>query len=262
MPANLWGWLRSWRAERQWRWRRDQWRGLASALGLALMEDTDSFFIPVHWYGLGDQRVPARHVVHVVCGVYRGRHVSCFDDRLRFVGRDATVHERTMVAVARPCAVPQIKVRPRRSEAGLSSSYLASRKEAHRRYVEHYGAGREVLGLGSEEFDRRYFVECDDSVFARNLLHERAMEHVLANWPLAIVGGGSLLPAVGPDKADPQHPLLKVQRGGSPLLFHLQDHGLLPIPVGVRALLDVTCEFMDLVPQYMSDNSGRQPVSG
>jgi hypothetical protein len=148
---------------------------------------------------------------NVLSGTYRGHQFRCFDYSVLTSRRDHSPPSRRTIVAMVPPG-PFRQVVIR--PEGLSDRVARA-------------AGLPEVELESTEFNRRFHVECDDPKFAFDLLHVRAMECLLA-WRGVVVEGDS-----------------------TAVVFHAAKPGWLTLPRGVREMLDLACDFLDLVPEYM-----------
>jgi hypothetical protein len=159
----------------------------------------------------------SRRVANVMSGEYRGHAMRCFDYRYT-VGSGKNSHTYHYTLVA---LIPPVPFKP----IVIRPEGLGDRLAAM--------VGMNDIDFESQEFSDRYCVQCADGRFAYDILHARAIEYLLAQRNLAIEG-------------DPVA-----------VLFRPASAGHLAIPDGVRGMLDVGSGFLDLVPEYMRGDSGR-----
>jgi len=209
-----------WWQDKRRDWKRGkQWRAFASSVGLRYQAG-DPFGMIGSWPHPFLSPRDSPRVVHLVFGVYRRREVLCFDLRGARKGSAGSGVDFTAVAVAPPMRMEPILVHPE-----SFADHLATK------------AGREEIEFESEEFSRCFEVTCEDRRFAYDLLHQRAMDHLLSMGSVVVEGDE---PAV---------------------LFHLPYAYCLPIPDGVRELLDQACRLMEMVPDYMRKDRPRAAVA-
>jgi hypothetical protein len=192
--------------------RRQAWRQLAASLGFDFRAK-DPFNIR------GTLRNPflrsALSPCNVMWGTYRNREIRCFDQsNIGAFTKDDSGDSRTWLATCVLVKTP-IPFQP----------LLI--------WPQRFGkidplVGDQVVRFESDEFNRRFLVGCPDRKFAYDVVHEKTMEFLLRHDSLVIEG-----------------------RGLSVLLRWLNGDDYLPLPDGVRGLLDLSCEFLDLLPAYL-----------
>ncbi len=196
--------------------RRKEWQSFAAAMGFRYAAN-DPFGTVARASYAALRKGHSRHVTNVAYGAHRGRQVRCFDFRYTVGhGKSSHTYHETMVLVESPIACPEILVRP---------EHLGDRIAAW--------VGADDIDLESAAFSERFFVSSPDKRFAYDLLHQRAMEYLLACSP---------------------QPAFEAAAGA--FLFDYAGVGQLPLPTGVRALLDTACDFLDLIPAYLVQGGG------
>jgi hypothetical protein len=127
-----------------------------------------------------------------------------------------TTHPFGIVAVRVPLALPGLSMAPENVFHRIGSKL-----------------GVKELTFELEEFNRRYFVQCQDARAAHDLLHPRAIEYLMAqpvrNWQM---GGYHLL----------------ITKGG------FYD------PLEIRHVMEEAKGFLDLVPEYVRQDRGFTPT--
>jgi hypothetical protein len=196
--------------------RREAWLPFAADLGCAF-SPSDIFDIArTSPHSLFNQG-HSRRAYNVMHGDYRGRAVRCFDYRYTIgSGKNSHTYRLTCVMLAAPIPFPPLIVRPEG-------------------FLDHLGhaLGIEDINFESDAFNRAFYVKCQDRRFAYDVIHQGAMEYLL------------------------NHSAVFVEGNGVAVLFHFNANmGLLPIPAGVKDLLDVSCGFLDLLPDYMLHGHG------
>jgi hypothetical protein len=164
----------------------------------------------------------SRRASNVMFGTYQGREVRCFDYRYTIgSGDDSRTYSMTCLLIEAPISFPVLSLRPEG-------------------FLDHLGhaLGIEDINFESDEFNRRFAVKCEDRKFAYGVIHQGAMDYLLLHRPLCIEGNGMTV------------------------LFHYNQEkmGRLPLPSGVRALLDISCGFMDLLPGYLTGQRSSRPA--
>ena len=200
--------------------RRAAWLPFASGLGCAF-SPTDPFSIPGSsphsLFTLGH----SRRAYNVMNGVYRGRPLRCFDYKYTVgSGRDSHTYNLTCVMLDAPLPFPPLIIRPEG-------------------FLDHLGhvIGIEDIQFESAEFNRKFFVKCQDRKFAFDVIPQATMTYLLQHAPLCIEGNGTAV------------------------LFHFNvTKGLLPLPAGVTDLLDLSSGFLDLLPDYLLHDHGVRPA--
>ena len=144
--------------------RRKELAALARAWGF-VWEGKDPFGIPERFAGFGALDQGHGHRAdNVFHGERHGRSVICFDYRYRTgSGKNETTHWFSAALVALDADFPPVLIRP---EGVLD------------RVAEFVGF--DDIDFESAEFSRRFFVKSSNRKFAYDLLHARAMEHLLA----------------------------------------------------------------------------------
>lgn len=161
----------------------------------------------------------ARRTRNVLSGAYRGYSLRAFDYDYALKKGPRYVQKITCVLVQTPMRCPLLVVRPIDASERLERS-----------------AGPGHLTFESGAFNRRFRVTCGEPKFAFDVVHTRAMAHLLDNRPL------------------------RIEAAGSTVLFCLNDRSSpLFIPGEMRLLLDAACDFMDLLPAYLLANRGAAP---
>jgi hypothetical protein len=164
----------------------------------------------------------SRCVYNVMHGTYRGRQMRCFDYRYTVgSGRSSHTYYETLVVVESPMPCAQMLLRPE----GFGDRLAAM-------------VGFDDIDFESEEFSKRFYVRCDDKRFAYDVLHQRAMAYLLSCSPLPVI-----------------------ESGAGAFLVGCAGAGQLPIPTGVRTLLETACDFLDMLPAYMLEGGRTHPPS-
>lgn len=164
----------------------------------------------------------SRVVSNVMHGAYRGRQMRCFDYRYTVgSGKSSHTYYETLVLVESPMPCAQMLLRPE----GFGDRLAAM-------------VGFDDIDFESEEFSKRFYVRCEDKRFAYDVLHQRAMAYLLSCSPLPVI-----------------------EAGAGAFLVGYAGEGQLPIPDGVRALLETACDFLDMLPAYLLGSDPR-PAEG
>lgn len=85
--------------------------------------------------------------------------------------------------------------------------------------------GVDDIDFESHEFSKRFYVKCGDRKFAYDILHGKVMELLL------------------------RHPPAHIEARMLSLLIYYPRH--LTVPQGVRELIELGCDFLDLIPAYL-----------
>jgi hypothetical protein len=157
------------------------------------------------------QQGHSRRVTNVLHGHYRDRPIRCFDYRYT-VGGGKNSHTYYLTLLLAQAPVPFEAMVVRPEHFGDALAAMV---------------GFDDIDFESDEFSRRFHVTCSDRRFAYDVLHQRAMEFLL------------------------QHPDLTIQTTSVSMVFLLAGAGRLQIPAQVRGLLDLGCDFMDLLPEHL-----------
>jgi hypothetical protein len=187
------------------------WQWLADRTGCSLAP-TDSFGMLERASFLAFRRGCRGRITNVMHGSYRGRLIRCFDYHY---SESAGGGPDTTYHETLVMVEAPMAVARTLIRPKCSGDHLATL------------VGLDDIGFESEEFSRRYYVHCEDKRFAYGILHPRAIAYLLSRDPLVI------------------------EAAAGAILMHRPTTGLLPIPSGVRVLLDTACDFLDLVPEYL-----------
>jgi hypothetical protein len=199
--------------------RRQDWLRFAASMGWNYSAD-DIFGLPDLPHPTF-QEGHSRRAYNIVCGTYRNREFKCFDYQYT-VGSGKNSHTYILTCLLLTAPLPFVPLLIRPESFGDKLGHLV---------------GLEDIDFESDEFNRKFFVKCQDKKFAYDVLHQRAMEFLLHHKPLVIEGA-----------------LMTV-------LFHYYGETRLFLPTAVMALLDDGCNFLDLLPAYLvQDRMGRSPA--
>jgi hypothetical protein len=200
--------------------RRAAWLPFAAGLGCQFSPG-DPFGIPGASPHSFFNQGHSQRAYNVMCGVYKSRPLRCFDYRYTIgSGKNSHTYTLTCVMLEAPIPFPPLVVRP----------------EGFLDHLEHV-VGIEDIQFESAEFNRKFYVKCQDRKFAYDVIHQAAMAYLLQHTPLCIEGNGTAV------------------------LFHLNvNRGLLPLPAGVTELLDESSGFLDLLPDYLLHGRGAPSI--
>ena len=203
----------NWRLRKK---RREAWASLATSLGCAFSPRVvlGNPFLTSPQDPLS--RDPSQRTYNVMHGVYKGHQLRCFDYRYSAVGNEGEDSRKsfflTCLVVQAPIPFPPLSLRP----------------EGFRDHLRH-AIGIEDINFESDEFNRKFSVACPDRKFAYDVIHQGAIEYLLHHSSMHIAGNGMSV------------------------VFHFgPSRGLLPLPAAVMDLLDASCEFLDLLPAYLT----------
>lgn len=159
------------------------------------------------------QQGHSRHVSNLLSGQYQGNQIRCFDYRYTIgSGKNSHTYFFTCALLKSPVLFQTLVIRPE----GIGDK------------IGHF-LGVHDVQFESDEFNRRYAVQCQDAKFAFDVVHARTMQFLLGATDLAIQASGFTV-------------LIYGTRGQAPMAFLGQE---------VRRLLDFGRAFISLLPDYL-----------
>ena len=196
--------------------RREAWLTFAAELGCAFSPSDIFGIVGAYPHSLFSQG-HSRRAYNIMDGNYKGRPLRCFDYKYTVgSGKDSHTYYLTCAMLEAPIPFPSLTIRPEG-------------------FLDHLGhvIGIEDIQFESDEFNRKFNVKCPDRKFAFDVIPQATMAYLLQHTPLCIEGNGTAV------------------------LFHFNaSKGLLPIPAGVRDIIDLGCGFLDLLPEYLLNDHG------
>ncbi|MEN6544783.1 MAG: hypothetical protein ABFE07_01975 [Armatimonadia bacterium] len=192
--------------------RRAAWAALAAEMGWQYSPNDpfgtrDALTQPLFQHG------HSRKVSNVVYGQYQGVPIRCFDYRYTVgSGKNSHTYYFTCALLGSPLLFKPLVIRPE----GIGDK------------IGHF-LGVHDVQFESDEFNRRYAVQCQDARFAFDVVHARTMELLLSTDGLAVEASGFTV-------------LIHGTSGQARLAFLGQE---------IRRMLDFGRAFIALLPDYL-----------
>ena len=193
--------------------RRNAWLGLTARHGLDFSPENNPVIPETQTHPLFD-RGTRRHAFNVMSGTYRGRRIRCFDYAFTEGTANDGISRRVAVIT---CALVELP-------APMRPMVIRPETPADKA-AEFFGA--DDIDFESVEFSRKFHVSCDDRSFGYQAVTPALMERLLAVGPMHI-------------EVQPNSVLLRPE-----------GYRHLRIPGAVMELVDLGCDFVDLLPAHL-----------